>query len=1155
MFSDGSAEAWDLIWAIPADGVVEHANPIVFDAGVAWQTAEASTLDAHRQGHGRESTDKALPALSAKAGAAAFDLQLGSLGAEYKAAVSGAISTGGCPFARPCAHDSAKASSAVASDEEPTCSNSQPCAPAIAGMLASSASLTERLQAATMGAASHHAPIYEGVRDAAAPFISAVSSCCRDAALLPASHTDTCQEHISVNNDGNSADNGCNNSDGGNFASGSKSALVPSGAVDSAAHLPTAAEPAPASRDHAVAPAAAETRWNAEALRRMCRSRDPRVVRPPQPQLQPPQLQPQLQAPGHQGHAAGDAMQTQPPLPLEQQQLPASDKTDVGSLAAAAATAAEQPPPPPPAAAVAAAAVRRLGSTTATRLLARLRQPSSTARPTSIAATNANDGMGTAAAANGARGKGLGVRARRSKRSGRSTKTTVKARGADGGGGAHMTMTDDVAAADGGEGQEVPPPPQRRRRRQQRQTTRKKKGGADSADAPPAVPPLQRGRFDFRSSRRRQRQGAGQDAAGAAAAAAEVALRRKRPGTGGGAAGSAGGGDMPSGGSCCCSGGGAGAGGAVDAMLDDEGRQVPHGQSCHAPKDRPSPNHNGPNIASGVSSSDEDAATAPIRSSPSSSSSSSIPQPTNDPATPALPPSLEQHLHDWRAARARSLRKAPDVFLRRGLLMELVEACPTSILLLEEVPGLQRTWIRLYGQEVMDVCRNYVHVRAAAEAAEMAAEAAADEEEAPEAAGLGEDGSGGAAEAEEAAVGDCGIAKEEEAMGEDSVSAEEEGEEEEESGPKRQRRQHGQVMEKQEEPRGGADVPACMQPPPPSHPKAAAAAAIRLPPPPAATRIASEANPATATADVSTEAPPPMNQAATAKTAKRKRDAAVVVAADGGSSLPQPDLPAAAAAVGSGAAAATAASEPVAVPAGWIPPPEGACRVRRGSQLAYAHTPAVRLLRIGGLLGLLAEAGRAAEPFLAHMNVGSAVAAAAAAAATAVTGGGNSKPLEAPVALTAEGGVIGPAGSASASGGFVLRAATAAESDAVAAAAEAEAAKGAAVLPVAAITAAAAIQSLGRYGGRDHMRRLRTMVTAALPAWEVRRVLACRELSPEEQAGAVLRVDPRVGREEIRLAFRRLSLLVHPDKNRSRDASEAFSMVSAAARALLASGN
>ncbi|KAG2492527.1 hypothetical protein HYH03_009192 [Edaphochlamys debaryana] len=81
-----------------------------------------------------------------------------------------------------------------------------------------------------------------------------------------------------------------------------------------------------------------------------------------------------------------------------------------------------------------------------------------------------------------------------------------------------------------------------------------------------------------------------------------------------------------------------------------------------------------------------------------------------------------------------------------------------------------------------------------------------------------------------------------------------------------------------------------------------------------------------------------------------------------------------------------------------------------------------------------------------------------------------------------------------------------------------------ALLPAAAVAAAAAAQSLGRVQGAGHLRRLRAMAAAALPAWEVRRVLACEAVAGAAQPAAVLRVRPGVGREEVRVAFRRLSL-------------------------------
>lgn len=86
---------------------------------------------------------------------------------------------------------------------------------------------------------------------------------------------------------------------------------------------------------------------------------------------------------------------------------------------------------------------------------------------------------------------------------------------------------------------------------------------------------------------------------------------------------------------------------------------------------------------------------------------------------------LDAALDEWRTYRAPKVRKTPEALLRRSLLEELAARCPTSVLDLEEVPGLPRPWIRNYGQEVLDVCRNFLHVHAVRAAARQAAAAAA----------------------------------------------------------------------------------------------------------------------------------------------------------------------------------------------------------------------------------------------------------------------------------------------------------------------------------------------------------------------------------------------------------------------------------------------
>ncbi|GIM14909.1 hypothetical protein Vretimale_17749, partial [Volvox reticuliferus] len=86
---------------------------------------------------------------------------------------------------------------------------------------------------------------------------------------------------------------------------------------------------------------------------------------------------------------------------------------------------------------------------------------------------------------------------------------------------------------------------------------------------------------------------------------------------------------------------------------------------------------------------------------------------------PAL--ALLQALDAWRVQRARSVRKTPEALLRLGLLADLAARCPTSVLELEDFPGLPRPFTRRYGQEILDICRNHAHMRAARAAAAAAA--------------------------------------------------------------------------------------------------------------------------------------------------------------------------------------------------------------------------------------------------------------------------------------------------------------------------------------------------------------------------------------------------------------------------------------------------
>ncbi|GLI71444.1 hypothetical protein VaNZ11_016659 [Volvox africanus] len=204
-----------------------------------------------------------------------------------------------------------------------------------------------------------------------------------------------------------------------------------------------------------------------------------------------------------------------------------------------------------------------------------------------------------------------------------------------------------------------------------------------------------------------------------------------------------------------------------------------------------------------------------------------------------------------------------------------------------------------------------------------------------------------------------------------------------------------------------------------------------------------------------------------------------------------------------GALRAATAGE--AVPAGWSPLPEG-CRARSGRRLALASTPSLNGAKVKCLLGYLAEAGTAAAPLLEAI-------------------------VPHPVLWGSDaGGTSAPSSSAATVTG---------------------ASASAAVVPAAAVAMATAAHRLGRIGGQEQLRQLRGLVEVAMPAWEVRRVLSCRTLSPAAQAVAVLRLDYGASRDTVRLAFRRLSLLVHPDKNRSSGAADAFALVSAAASRLL----
>uniref|UniRef100_A0A061SNB6 J domain-containing protein n=1 Tax=Tetraselmis sp. GSL018 TaxID=582737 RepID=A0A061SNB6_9CHLO len=73
---------------------------------------------------------------------------------------------------------------------------------------------------------------------------------------------------------------------------------------------------------------------------------------------------------------------------------------------------------------------------------------------------------------------------------------------------------------------------------------------------------------------------------------------------------------------------------------------------------------------------------------------------------------------------------------------------------------------------------------------------------------------------------------------------------------------------------------------------------------------------------------------------------------------------------------------------------------------------------------------------------------------------------------------------------------------------------------------------------------LRRKLADAAHEWEVERVLMCE--TPHE----VLRVSEDATPTDVKHAFRRLSTLIHPDRNRSRNASQAMQTVTAAFRSM-----
>ncbi len=75
----------------------------------------------------------------------------------------------------------------------------------------------------------------------------------------------------------------------------------------------------------------------------------------------------------------------------------------------------------------------------------------------------------------------------------------------------------------------------------------------------------------------------------------------------------------------------------------------------------------------------------------------------------------------------------------------------------------------------------------------------------------------------------------------------------------------------------------------------------------------------------------------------------------------------------------------------------------------------------------------------------------------------------------------------------------------------------------------------------------------SVPQWEVMRLLRCRALPEPLRHFAALRLHRGCSEDHVRGSFRRLSLVVHPDKNQSQLAADAFAVLGAAHRALLRS--
>ncbi len=323
---------------------------------------------------------------------------------------------------------------------------------------------------------------------------------------------------------------------------------------------------------------------------------------------------------------------------------------------------------------------------------------------------------------------------------------------------------------------------------------------------------------------------------------------------------------------------------------------------------------------------------------------------------------------------------------------------------LEEVPWLSRPWVRAFGTDVLDLCRNHMHQRL------RAAEARVREG--------GGDGDGGEA-------GPPELAEAQGAPAPDGAAAD------------------GAPAEEG----AGAHARGAGE-------EASAGAAATCP----------------ASGEGCDEASPAANEQGAAPSGKvggggRKRARRQPERAPG--AQPKRRRKAAPAAPPPGVAAPAEAE-----PGGGVAAPPPGTRVRVGAQLAHAATPALASARPTELLALLAEARGGASPAV---------------------------PCEALAAAAA----VRRAGAAASNGNAAL--------------------------------AEAAAEGLAT---------LRRMAAEVLPAWEVRRVLACRALAadpggcagsggalPRAVAAAVLRIPLGASQLDARSAYRRLSLVVHPDKN------------------------